>query len=84
MDVYVISNIWSDGATVIGAAASQDEAERTANLLMRSGQAWTPWREVDADLPTWERVALRGTGRLVELAQEIRCVPMAAQAPDRS
>lgn len=86
MDIYVVSNVWwRDGATVIGAGASKQDAESIADR--RDGAepvaGWAPWKP-DADgQPVTRRDALMFDGTThASLYQEIVCVPLAGYLGD--
>lgn len=80
MNVYVVSSVWADGATVIGAAVDRESAEQIADRAGRAGE-WTPWQErIDPAQRSfmWGRMALLMNGSVhPSLSQEIVVVPLA-------
>lgn len=85
MNIYVVSSCWwRDGATVIGAGATREDAEGIAersDIDDHRLAGWAPWKEDVSPAEgscTWRRDALMSDGTThASLYQEIVCVPLA-------
>jgi hypothetical protein len=86
MDVYVVSNVWTRDATIIGASVDEPGAKAIADRVNAYGDRWDRWEErYDPPLNRafLERVALLPDGTAhPSLSQEIVRVPLAGYIGD--